>query len=110
MKLLLKGLTTTIFVVTAAACITQIGTLPLQDNKEEDTVEKSSSFQPIQEEQQNLDDCGYQEIVVDNPDKTKTIIIIPLECADEPVDSVCDPALKDPTENYMVDSLESISL
>lgn len=107
---LLKGLSATAFVITAAACITQIGTVPLQETDEEKTEEKFSPHGAGQEDAQNFDDCGYQEIVVENPDKTKTIIIIPLECVDEPVDSVCDPTFKDPAEQYVVDSAETVSL
>jgi len=105
----LKGLSSILFIATAAACITQLGTVPLQDDNEK-SVDKSSISPAHQEEKQSLDDCGYQEIVVDNPDKTKTIIIIPLECVDEPVDTVCDPAIEDPTKRYEADVAEKISL
>jgi len=106
---LLKGLSTTLFVATAAGCITQLGTVPLQDDNEK-SVDKSSVSPAHQEEKQSLDDCGYQEIVVDNPDKTKTIIVVPLECVDEPVDIVCDPDLEDPTKQYEVGATEKINL
>lgn len=107
---LLKFLSASAFVVTAAACITQIGTVTLQDNNEEKSVEKSPPSAGEQEDKQIFDDCGYQEIVVENPDKTKTIIIVPLECVDEPIDSVCDPAHNKPTDSYVVDSAETINL
>lgn len=107
---LLKVLSTTAFVITAAACITQIGAVTLQESEEEKSEEKSLPHFDGQEDTQNFDDCGYQEIIVENPDKTKTIIIIPLECVDEPVDSVCDPTFKDPTEQYVVDGVETVSL
>ena len=105
----LKGLSATLFVATVAACMTQFDTAPLQDDSEK-SKDKISHPVLTEEEKQILDDCGYQEIVVDNPDKTKTIIIIPLECVDEPVDTVCDPAIEDPTKRYEADVAEKISL
>ena len=107
---LLKGLSAAAFVVTVAACMTQFGSVPTQDNSEEKSVEKSSPGAGVHEDKQSFDDCGYQEIVVENPDKTKTVIIIPLECVDEPIDSVCDPTHKNPADSYVVDSTETISL
>lgn len=107
---LLKGLLASAFVVTVAACMTQFGTVPLQDNNEEKSVEKSPPNAGEQEDKQDFDDCGYQEIVVENPDKTKTIIIIPLECVDKPIDSVCDPAHNKSTDSFVVDSAETINL
>lgn len=95
-------------VITAAACITQIGIVPLQDTSEEKKIDKSVPDIISQKNKKNFDDCGYEQIVVENPDKTKSIITIPLECIDELVNSVCDP-LKDPIKNCVIDNIEIIN-
>lgn len=95
-------------VITAAACITQIGIMPLQDTSEEKKIDKSVPDIISQKIKKNFDDCGYEEIIVENPDKTKSIITIPLECIDELVNSVCDP-LKDPMKNCVINNIEIIN-
>ena len=99
-----------VFVASAAACITHLGTVPLQDDKEKTSTEKNlPDSEGVQEDKQFFDDCGYQEIVVDNPDKTKTIIIVPLECVDEPVDTVCDPSIENPVKSHEIDVSQNVN-
>lgn len=108
---LFKGLSATVFVVTAGACITQLGTLPIQDDQEDtkksqpdDVVGNKDANEPAK------NDCGYQEIIVDNPDKTKTIVIIPLECEDPLIEEICDPQENKPDIDNQIYQLESSQL
>jgi len=105
----LKKSVLALFIVTLAGCMSQFDEVQSNENSEKSVDESWNSTDQL-EDQYNLYDCGYQEIVVDNPDKTKTIIIIPLECVDEPVDIVCDPSLEDPTKRHEACVAEKINL
>lgn len=103
---LFKGLSAAVFIVTAGACITQLGTLPNQDDQE-DTKKSQPDVMGKGSSEPAKNDCGYQEIVVDNPDKTKTVLIIPLECEEPLIEEICDPQenkLDDVSQVHQIES------
>lgn len=74
------------------ACVTQVGTLPLEDE-----VSTSASKEVVegyypQKEEDPLASCGFEEIVLEGPNGEKKKMLIPLQCEEPPVDNVCDPA------------------
>lgn len=107
---LFKGLSATVFVVTAGACITQLGTLPIQDDQEDTKKSQPDDITGKGFNEPAKNDCGYQEIVVDNPDKTKTIVIIPLDCEEPLIEEICDPQENKLDIDSQVQQLESNQL
>lgn len=72
------------------ACVTQVGTLPLEGEvSTSPTKEFVGDHYPQKEE--DPASCGFEEIVLEAPNGEKKKMIIPLQCEEPPVDSVCDP-------------------
>lgn len=90
-----------LFVVSLTACITQIDSIPESVESNEHVVDPgASNFEETEKVLNN--DCGYEEIVVENPDGSKIVSLVPLSCKEEIIDTVCDPTPVDHQEKQIV--------
>jgi len=86
-----KTITSAVLLLTFAACVTQVGTLPIEDNEDFKSEKKVviDDYQPHTGDSEVS--CGFEEVVLQGPNGLQKKVLIPLQCEEKLVDKVCDP-------------------
>jgi len=90
-----KTITSAVLLLAFAACVTQVGTLPFEDNEDFKSEKKVviDDYQPHTRDNSRDSEvnCGFEEIVLQGPNGLQKKVLIPLQCEEKLVDKVCDP-------------------